>query len=72
LIAENPIERQIILVDSGAENIPEVEAQSEQAGGLDTQFNALDADRNLLSAELTLEQVRRAELVAMVQLYNAL
>ena len=41
-------------------------------GGVDTQLNALDADRDLLSAELTLEQIRYAELVSTVQLYNAL
>ncbi len=41
-------------------------------GGVDTQLNALDADRDLLSAQLTLEQIRYAELVSMVQLYNAL
>ncbi len=41
-------------------------------GGVDTQLNALDADRDLLSAQLTLEQIRYAELVSTVQLYNAL
>jgi outer membrane protein, multidrug efflux system len=41
-------------------------------GGVDTQLNALDADRDLLTAELTLEQIRYAELVSTVQLYNAL
>jgi multidrug efflux system outer membrane protein len=41
-------------------------------GGVDTQLNALDADRDLLSAELTLEQIRYAEVVSTVQLYNAL
>jgi len=41
-------------------------------GGVDTQLNALDADRDLLSAELTLEQIRYGEIVSMVQLYNAL
>jgi multidrug efflux system outer membrane protein len=41
-------------------------------GGVDTQLNALDADRDLLSAELTLEQIRYSEIVSMVQLYNAL
>lgn len=41
-------------------------------GGVDTQLNALDADRDLLTAELTLEQIRYAEIVSMVQLYNAL
>jgi len=41
-------------------------------GGVDTQLNALDADRDLLSAQVTLEQIRYAELVSTVQLYNAL
>jgi multidrug efflux system outer membrane protein len=41
-------------------------------GGVDTQLNALDADRDLLSAELTLEQIRYSEIVSVVQLYNAL
>lgn len=41
-------------------------------GGVDTQLNALDADRDLLAAQLTLDQIRYAELVSTVQLYNAL
>jgi multidrug efflux system outer membrane protein len=41
-------------------------------GGLDTQLNALDADRDLLQAELNLVQIRYAELVSVVQLYKAL
>ena len=41
-------------------------------GGVDTQLNALDADRDLLAAELALEQIRYGELVSVVQLYNAL
>ena len=41
-------------------------------GGVDTQLNALDADRDLLAAQLTLEQIRYAELVSVVQLYQAL
>ena len=41
-------------------------------GGLDTQLNALDADRDLLQAELTLAQIRSSELVSVVQLYKAL
>ena len=42
------------------------------AGGVDTQLNALDADRDLLSAELTLAQLRYSELVSVVQIYQAL
>ncbi len=47
-------------------------AYARYQGGVDTQLNALDADRDLLAAELTLEQVRYAELVSVVQLYKAL
>lgn len=41
-------------------------------GGVDTQLNAPDADRDLLSAELALPQIRYAERVSVVQLYKAL
>ena len=41
-------------------------------GGLDTQLNALDADRDLLQAELGLAQIRYSELVSVVRLYRAL
>src|SRR2546425_5564336 len=41
-------------------------------GGVDTQLNALDADRDLFQAELTLSQVKLSELVSVVQLYKAL
>jgi multidrug efflux system outer membrane protein len=41
-------------------------------GGVDTLLNALDADRDQFQAELTLAQLRRNELLAIVQLYNAL
>jgi multidrug efflux system outer membrane protein len=41
-------------------------------GGVDTQLNALDADRDLFQAELTLAQVRYGELLSVVQLYKAL
>jgi multidrug efflux system outer membrane protein len=41
-------------------------------GGVDTLLNALDADRDLFSAELSLAQTRRNELLALVQLYKAL
>jgi multidrug efflux system outer membrane protein len=39
---------------------------------VDTQLNALDADRDLFVAELNLAQTRRNELLALVQLYKAL
>jgi multidrug efflux system outer membrane protein len=41
-------------------------------GGVDTLLNALDADRDLFSAELNLTQTKRDELVSVVQLYKAL
>ena len=41
-------------------------------GGVDTQLNALDADRDLFQAQLTLTQIRYAELLSVVQLYKAL
>ena len=41
-------------------------------GGVDTLLNALDADRDLFNAELSLAQVRRNELGALVLLYRAL
>ena len=41
-------------------------------GGVDTLLNALDADRDLFNAELSLAQTRRNELLALVQLYKAL
>jgi outer membrane protein, multidrug efflux system len=41
-------------------------------GGVDTQLNALDADRDLLQAELNLRQIRLNELLSVVQLYKAL
>ena len=41
-------------------------------GGVDTQLNALDADRDLFQAELTLAEIRYTELVSVVQLYKAL
>ena len=42
------------------------------AGGIDPLLNALDAERDLFQAELTLVQTRRNELLAVVQLYRAL
>jgi NodT family efflux transporter outer membrane factor (OMF) lipoprotein len=41
-------------------------------GGADTLLSALDADRDLFDAELRLAQVRRDELVSVVQIYRAL
>ena len=41
-------------------------------GGVDTQLNALDADRDLFTAELDLAQIRLNESLTVVQLYKAL
>lgn len=41
-------------------------------GGVDTQLDALDADRDLFSAELSLSQMRLQEVLTVVQLYKAL
>ena len=41
-------------------------------GGVDTQLNALDADRDLFQAQLTLAQLRLEEALSVVQLYKAL
>jgi multidrug efflux system outer membrane protein len=41
-------------------------------GGVDTLLNALDANRDLFNAELSLTQTRRNELLALIQLYKAL
>jgi multidrug efflux system outer membrane protein len=41
-------------------------------GGVDTQLNALDADRDLFQAELDLSQIRLNELLTVVQLYKTL
>ena len=47
-------------------------AYTRYIGGVDTQLNALDADRDLLQAELNLRQIRLNELLSVVQLYKAL
>lgn len=41
-------------------------------GGVDTLLSALDADRDLFNAELSLTQTKRNELLSLVQLYRAL
>ena len=41
-------------------------------GGVDTYLNALDADRDLFQAELSLADIRLNELLSVVQLYKAL
>ena len=41
-------------------------------GGVDTLLSALDADRDLFDAELDLTQIKRDELLSLVQLYRSL
>jgi multidrug efflux system outer membrane protein len=41
-------------------------------GGVDTQLNALDADRDLFQAELDLARIRLEEVLTVVELNNAL
>jgi len=41
-------------------------------GGVDTQLNALDADRDLFQAQLDLARLRLDEILSIVQLYKAL
>jgi outer membrane protein TolC len=41
-------------------------------GGVDTLLNALVADTSLFTAELSLAQTKRNELLSLVQLYKAL
>jgi multidrug efflux system outer membrane protein len=41
-------------------------------GGVDTQLNALDADRDLFQSELDLAQIKLNEMLSVVQLYKAL
>ena len=41
-------------------------------GGVDTQLNALDADRDLFQAQLDLARLRLQEMLSVVQLYKAL
>ncbi len=41
-------------------------------GGVDTQLNALDADRDLFQARLDLAQLQLQETLSVVQLYKAL
>jgi outer membrane protein, multidrug efflux system len=42
------------------------------SGGVDTMLNALNSDQDLFTAELSLAQARRDELLSLVQLYKAL
>jgi len=41
-------------------------------GGVDTLLNALDADRDLFNAEISLAQNKREEMLSLVQLYKTL
>ena len=41
-------------------------------GGVDTELNALDADRDLFQAQISLAEIRLNEMLSVVQLYKAL
>jgi multidrug efflux system outer membrane protein len=47
-------------------------AYARYRGGVDTQLNALDADRDLFQAQLSLAEIRLNELLSVVQLYKAI
>jgi multidrug efflux system outer membrane protein len=47
-------------------------SQARYKGGLDSYLQVLDAERNLFQGELTLAQLRKNELLSIVQLYRAL
>lgn len=47
-------------------------AYARYRGGVDTQLNALDADRDLFQSQLDLAGIRLQELLSVVQLYKAL
>jgi multidrug efflux system outer membrane protein len=47
-------------------------AYARYLGGVDTQLNAIEADNDLLQAQLNLRQIRLNELLSVVQLYKAL
>src|ERR1700722_2124310 len=47
-------------------------AYARYRGGVDTQLNALDSDRDLFQAQLSLAEIRLNELLSVVQLYKAL
>jgi multidrug efflux system outer membrane protein len=47
-------------------------AYARYRGGVDTQLNALDADRDLFQSQLSLAEIRLNELLSVVQLYKAL
>jgi len=47
-------------------------AYARYRGGVDTQLNALDADRDLFNGQLNLAQIRLQEQLSVVQLYKAL
>jgi outer membrane protein, multidrug efflux system len=63
-------ERQALLVDALGDRVRL--AYLRYRGGVDTQLNALDADRDLFQAQLDFAQLRLEEMLAVVQLYKAL
>jgi len=63
-------ERQAALVDTLGDRVRL--AYLRYRGGVDTQLNALDADRDLFQAQLDLAQLRLQEMLSVVQVYKAL
>jgi multidrug efflux system outer membrane protein len=63
-------DRQAALVDALGDRLRL--AYVRYRGGVDTQLNALDADRDLYQAQLDLAQLRLQEILSVVQLYKAL
>jgi NodT family efflux transporter outer membrane factor (OMF) lipoprotein len=63
-------EKQVLLVTALQDRLGL--AYARYRGGVDTQLNALDADRDLFQGELDLAQIRLQEVLTVVQLYKAL
>ena len=63
-------EKQAALVDALGDRLRL--AYLRYRGGVDTQLNALDADRDLYQAQLDFAQLRLQEILSVVQLYKAL
>jgi NodT family efflux transporter outer membrane factor (OMF) lipoprotein len=63
-------EQQAALVDTLGDRVRL--AYLRYRGGVDTQLNALDADRDLFQSELDLASIRLQEALTVVQLYKAL
>jgi multidrug efflux system outer membrane protein len=63
-------EKQAALVDTLGDRLRL--ANLRYRGGVDTELNVLDADRDLYQAQLDLAQLRLQEILSVVQLYKAL